>query len=49
MTLSLATRQAPPSNPMLWRKALVTTAISAVVWIAAYYFIESGYLTFRQN
>lgn len=38
-----------PSNPMLWRKALITTIISAVVWVGAYYLIESDMLSFRQN
>ncbi len=36
-----------PSNPMLLRKALITTAISAVLWSVAYYLIESDLISFR--
>ncbi len=36
-----------PSNPMLLRKALITTAISAVLWGVAYYLIESDLISFR--
>ncbi|MGF1609517.1 MAG: DUF1467 family protein [Kiloniellales bacterium] len=37
-----------PEKPMLWRKAAVTTAISAVLWLIAYYLIESDLISFRQ-
>ena len=36
-----------PERPMLWRKALVTTVIAAVVWVGAYYVISSDMLQFR--
>ncbi len=38
-----------PSNPMLVRKALITTAISAVLWGIAYYLIESDLISFRPS
>ncbi len=36
-----------PDKPMLWRKAAVTTAIAAVLWVGVYYLIESDLLSFR--
>ncbi len=36
-----------PQNPMMWRKALVTTLIAAVLWGIAYWLIESEWLTLR--
>jgi predicted secreted protein len=36
-----------PANPMLWRKALITTVIAAVVWGIAYYLIDSELLSLR--
>ena len=36
-----------PDKPMLWRKALVTTLIATVLWVGAYYLIESDLITFR--
>lgn len=36
-----------PANPMMVRKALATTAISAVVWAGCYFLITSDLLTFR--
>lgn len=36
-----------PSNPRLLRKALITTAISAVLWAIAYYVITSDLISFR--
>jgi predicted secreted protein len=36
-----------PEKPMLWRKALVTTVIAAVLWLGAYYLIDSQWLQFR--
>ena len=36
-----------PANPMLWRKALITTAIAAVLWGLAYWVIESDLISFR--
>lgn len=38
-----------PENPNLWRKAAVTTAITVVLWLIAYWIIESDLITFRQN
>lgn len=37
-----------PDKPMLWRKALITTVIAAVLWVGAYYLIESDLLSFRE-
>ena len=36
-----------PLKPRLWRKAAITTAISAVLWGAAYWVVESNYLSLR--
>ncbi len=36
-----------PVNPMMWRKALITSLIAAVLWGIAYWLIESEYLSFR--
>lgn len=36
-----------PSNPRLLRKALITTAISVVLWAIAYTLIESDLISFR--
>ncbi len=36
-----------PQNPMMWRKVLITTLISAVLWGVAYWLIESDWLTLR--
>lgn len=38
-----------PERPMLWRKALVTTLISAVLWLLAYYVIESDLIQVRPS
>ena len=36
-----------PSNPMMVRKALITTVIAAVIWVAIYFVIDSGLISFR--
>ena len=36
-----------PRNPMMWRKVLVTTFISALLWGVAYWLIDSDWLTLR--
>ena len=36
-----------PSNPRLLRKALITTAIAAVLWGIAFYLIDSDLISFR--
>ena len=36
-----------PVNPMMWRKVLITTLISAVLWGVAYWLIDSELLTLR--
>ena len=36
-----------PQNPMMWRKALITTLIATVLWGAAFWLIESEWLTLR--
>jgi len=36
-----------PEKPRLWWKAGITTAISAVLWVIAYYVIVSDLLSFR--
>lgn len=36
-----------PEKPMLLRKALITTAITAVIWLAIFAVIESDLISFR--
>ena len=36
-----------PERPMLWRKALATTAITAVIWGIIFWLVESGYFSLR--
>jgi len=38
-----------PEHPMLWRKAAITTVISALIWLAAYYLIGSDLIQLRQQ
>lgn len=35
-----------PERPMLWRKAAVTTVISAVIWLVIYFLVESNAIDF---
>ena len=39
--------QSAPERPMLWRKALATTVIAAILWVGAYVLITSELLQFR--
>ena len=36
-----------PERPMMWRKALATTLISAVVWVVVYFLVTTDYVRFR--
>ena len=36
-----------PEKPMLWRKALITSAIAGLLWLGAYALIESDLISFR--
>ena len=38
-----------PEKPRLWIKALVTTAITIVIWAALYWLIGSGLYNFRES
>ncbi|MEL0293176.1 MAG: DUF1467 family protein [Alphaproteobacteria bacterium] len=38
-----------PARPMLWRKALVTTLVAAVLFVIVYLIIDSGVISFRPN
>ncbi|MGQ0664328.1 MAG: DUF1467 family protein [Pseudomonadota bacterium] len=38
-----------PDNPRMGLKALITTAIAAVVWVAIYLVIESGAISVRET
>ncbi|MFQ5467105.1 MAG: DUF1467 family protein [Kiloniellaceae bacterium] len=38
-----------PERPMLLRKALITTLISAVLWVGAYYLITSDLISLRPD
>jgi predicted secreted protein len=37
-----------PERPLLWRKAAITTAIAAVIWIGVYLLVESDLVTLRE-
>ena len=37
-----------PERPMMWRKAAITTVIATILWIGAYYLIESDLISFRE-
>lgn len=36
-----------PAKPMMWRKVIITTAITAVIWVLFYYLSETGLISFR--
>jgi predicted secreted protein len=36
-----------PEKPLIWRKMLITTAISTVLWVIAFLIIESDFLPLR--
>lgn len=36
-----------PEKPMLWRKALITTALALVVWLVIYTLVEMELFSFR--
>jgi predicted secreted protein len=38
-----------PERPLLWRKILGTTALTAVLWGLAYLLIESGWFSFHDG
>ncbi len=38
-----------PRAPMMWRKALATTLLAALIWAAAWYVIHSDLLSFRSG
>jgi predicted secreted protein len=36
-----------PKQPLLLRKALVTTLVSAVIWLVIYLIVRSSWISFR--
>lgn len=38
-----------PHKPMLWRKVVICTAITAVVWLILYFINDAGLITFRPD
>jgi predicted secreted protein len=36
-----------PDQPMLWRKAAITSVITAVVWVIIYLAVENSWVSFR--
>jgi predicted secreted protein len=38
-----------PEKPRMLMKVIVTTVVSAVIWLAAYWVITSDYLSFRSG
>jgi predicted secreted protein len=37
-----------PEKPMLGRKVLATTAITAVLWLVVYFIVQSDWISFRE-
>lgn len=38
-----------PERPLLLRKVLATTAVSAILWIGVYALVESDWISFRSG
>lgn len=38
-----------PQRPQLWRKALITTLVAAVIWVGVAALIQSDWLSFRSG
>jgi predicted secreted protein len=38
-----------PERPQLLRKALITTLLAAVIWLAIFLTVESGWISFRSG
>lgn len=38
-----------PANPQLGKKALITTAVAAVIWLGIYLVVTSGWVSFRSG
>ncbi len=38
-----------PTQPMIWRKLLWTTAISVVLWLAIVWLVDSNIISFRDE
>lgn len=38
-----------PQAPRLWRKMLITTVVSGVIFVGVYLLIDSDYLSFRSG
>jgi len=38
-----------PEHPLLWRKLIATTLVSAVVWLMIFGVIESNWISFRSG
>jgi predicted secreted protein len=36
-----------PDQPMLWKKALITSVVSGIVWLGVYWLMQTDYLNFR--
>ncbi|MBI1208257.1 MAG: DUF1467 family protein [Azospirillum sp.] len=37
-----------PEQPKMWLRAAVTTVISALIWVAIYFLVDSGWISFRE-
>ena len=38
-----------PSRPLIWRKLLVTTLVTGVIWLGIYALVSSDWLSFRSG
>lgn len=38
-----------PEQPRLWRKALLISVVSAVIWLGVWWLVRSPYLSFRHG
>jgi len=38
-----------PVAPVLWKKALITSVVAAVIWLMVWWVVQSPYLSFRHG
>jgi predicted secreted protein len=41
--------ESAPERPHLWKKAIATTLIAAVIWVGFYFLQRSNLISFRAN
>ncbi len=38
-----------PARPLMWRKVIITTLVSAVIWVGCYALITGPWISFRHG